>query len=225
MPYYVGVDGCKGGWVAIKITDCGTKNDIRLFSDFSSLWDAYKEAELILVDIPIGLPDGLEERMCDKKARAYLQKRKSSIFRVPCRAAINEKDPEKASIVNESETGKRLTLQARGILAKIIEVDGFLLNESANDNRRQVVREIHPEICFWAMNGRNEMQHRKKVRAGFLERKELLCRRFSATEDILEKIKGIHEPAEIKPKKDDILDALVASLTALGGNEGVEDHI
>lgn len=48
MAYFVGVDGCKGGWVAIKIGNNGKDNEVRLFPDFPSLWNAYKEAELIL---------------------------------------------------------------------------------------------------------------------------------------------------------------------------------
>jgi len=220
MAYYVGVDGCKGGWVAIKISEVGKDNEVRLFSDFCSLWDAYKEAELILVDIPIGLPDGIEGRLCDKKARIHLPKRKSSVFPVPCRAAVNIDDSEKASLVNEERTGKRLTLQSRGILSKIREVDRFLLSNDAKDNRRQVVREIHPEICFWAINGGEEMKHPKKKQAGSLER-ERVCRRFSVSNDILEKAQEIQKPPGIKPKKDDILDALIAALTALGGAEGL----
>ena len=49
-------------------------------------------------------------------------------------------------------------------LPKIREVDS-LLRESAK--ARRAVREVHPEICFWALAGGRPMRHSKKTERGF----------------------------------------------------------
>ena len=66
---FVGADGCKKQWLAIKLID-NDSWEIGLFQDIYSLWDVYRDSKMILVDVPIGLrekDDG--ERLCDKEAR------------------------------------------------------------------------------------------------------------------------------------------------------------
>ena len=55
------------------------------------------------------------------------------------------------------------------------EVDRFLLGNPASQAR---VREVHPEVCFWALNGRQSMQHSKGKEPGSSERMAVLgaCR-------------------------------------------------
>ncbi|MDE0281285.1 MAG: DUF429 domain-containing protein, partial [Gammaproteobacteria bacterium] len=50
-----GVDGCKAGWFVLQT--------------FGELVDMANEGDRIFVDIPIGLGDGPEERLCDREAR------------------------------------------------------------------------------------------------------------------------------------------------------------
>jgi predicted RNase H-like nuclease len=52
----VGVDGARGGWVAVRLTD-GRFAEALFFEKFSNLAQAYSQAIVIAVDIPIGLPD------------------------------------------------------------------------------------------------------------------------------------------------------------------------
>jgi hypothetical protein len=54
--FVVGVDGCRGGWLAVRLSRDGN-SDCRIFPDMASLWAAHRQAALILVDIPIGLPE------------------------------------------------------------------------------------------------------------------------------------------------------------------------
>ena len=49
---------------------------------------------------------------------------------------------------------------------RIREVDRLLLSD---EKARRVVREIHPEICFWALAG-IPMKYRKKRHEGYFER-------------------------------------------------------
>ncbi len=51
---YVGVDGCRKGWLAASLTDHNI--DITVFPRFDDLWRGHRDAITILVDIPIGLP-------------------------------------------------------------------------------------------------------------------------------------------------------------------------
>ena len=86
---YVGVDACKAGWFAVVLQE-ENKWEFGVFPDISVLWNQYRQARLILIDIPIGLVDsGIHERICDKEARTLLgPPRSSSVFPVPSRPAV-----------------------------------------------------------------------------------------------------------------------------------------
>ena len=59
-------------------------------------------------------------------------------------------------------TGKGLSRQAFAIAPKIKEVDDFL---QSCPTAEVTVREAHPEICFWALNGGCPMRYQKKPMA------------------------------------------------------------
>jgi predicted RNase H-like nuclease len=75
----------------------------------------------------------------------------------------------RAGDVNEELTGKRLSQQAFHISKKVREVD-LLMTRALQDR----VREVHPEVCFQALNGRQAMRNNKKKRPGVAERWALL---------------------------------------------------
>ena len=121
--FYVGIDACKAGWFAVSL-ESGSNFSIEIFSNISGLWDNYHDAKLILIDIPIGLREsGLDERLCDKEARRLLGKRGSSVFPAPCRAAVYANSYEEASLINEKNTGRKLSQQIWNIIPKIKQVD------------------------------------------------------------------------------------------------------
>src|SRR5262249_32848827 len=61
----VGVDGCRRGWIAATLT-VGAAPTWTVFPDADALWQATASAELILIDIPVGLPGaGVMDRRCD----------------------------------------------------------------------------------------------------------------------------------------------------------------
>jgi predicted RNase H-like nuclease len=221
---FVGVDGCKGvdscktSWFAIALKDNGDP-EANCFRNISELWDRYKKASMILVDIPIGLLDkGNEERKCDKEARAKLKSpRASSVFPAPCRRAIREEDYNKAKEINKDKTEKGLTKQTFAIMSKIRDVDNFLLNNKAARSR---IKETHPEICFWALSG-HPMVHSKKKSEGQNERIKVLESVYSRANDIFTCAKSTYRRKEVAI--DDILDALAAAVTAmLGYQNGFE---
>jgi len=210
--FYAGADGCRAGWFVIALTKNG-QWQTEVFPNISALWERYREASLILIDVPIGLKGkGAEERRCDREARRILgPPRASSVFRVPCRQAVYAVTYEEAIQINERLTGTRLSPMTWGIVPKIREVDKFF---DKNRFALSCVKEIHPELCFWALAGR-PMQHNKKRAEGFDERIKVLQSYHSATEEIVQH--SLQNYRRQKVAKDDILDALVAAITAFAG--------
>lgn len=210
----VGVDGCKAGWFTVSLTEEG-HFDIDVFAGVSALWKKHNRASVILIDIPIGLKEsGSQERLCDIEARRLLGPRQFSVFRVPCRAAIYAKTYEEACSINERNTGKRLSRQIWNIALKIREVDMLLSN---SELVRLSFRETHPELCFWALAGGHPMKHPKRTEAGFSERKQLLQSVYPQANEIVSYALDTYRPNQVK--EDDILDALVAAVTATAGQE------
>lgn len=211
---FLGVDGCKGGWLAVKLS---LFNDweVNLFSSFAQLWKKHAAAALILVDIPIGLREGSsakrsgerQERRCDKEARKLLGSRRACVFRVPCRPAVYAESYDQASAKNKKLTGTRIFKATWNIVGKIREVDEFLSN---NPEARESVREIHPELCFWSLNHCRPLQYPKRQEKGYQERIEILQPIYPPAQTIVESAN--YSQKEVK--KDDILDALSAALTA-----------
>ncbi|MDD2665655.1 MAG: DUF429 domain-containing protein [Methanocellales archaeon] len=216
---FVGADGCKAGWFTILLKE-NDDWEIEVFPDISSLWNKYKNASWILLDVPIGLREkGYEERKCDKKARELLgSNRASSVFPAPCRPAIYAyvKGYEEANKINEQKTGRKLSLQTWNIIPKIREVDILF---SKDEFAKSKIREIHPEICFWALSG-HPMQHSKKKPEGQSERKQILQAIYPCTEDIIEHALSTYRRKDVKI--DDILDALSAAVTARVGINKLE---
>ncbi len=207
---YIGVDACRKGWFAVSIgTDKRFK--IGIFETITDFWNSLKSKSLILIDIPIGLPDG-GKRQCDVEARRLLQKRASSVFPVPCRQAVYATTYRKACRINLQTLGVKLSVQTWNIAGKIREVDDLLRKDK---KARRCVRESHPEICFWALAGGSPMSHYKKSESGSRQRLNLLKRIHPATEFIVD------TALEEYPKKylaqDDILDAVALAVTASAG--------
>lgn len=213
---YVGVDGCKGGWFCVGFDDDGDYG-AGVAATFADLLDAVPDAELVLVDIPIGLPEGPGGRQADFVARSLLDHphRKSSVFPTPTRQTIKQakrrpKDYEAAASVSRRSSGKGLSRQAFAIAPKIAEVDHVLAVRIRNAN--PVVREIHPEICFWALNGGEAMSYGKKSREGKVERLRTL-RQYDEEADELAVWASSNFPKR-QVALDDILDTLAAAITA-----------
>ena len=66
---FVGVDGCPEGWFVVGLDGHGGRYEVGVFKTSKELLDRYAGAELVLVDIPIGLPEGEGGRDCDREAR------------------------------------------------------------------------------------------------------------------------------------------------------------
>lgn len=219
---FVGVDGCPFGWFSVGFDgDGGYK--LKKFSTFSELVEYYKGAKLILVDIPIGLPECNEgPRRCDIEARAKLTGGlKSSVFPAPTRKTVHiawesPKDHGKANDAEKECAGKGLSIQAFSIAPKIADVDMLMVSRGGNENSQ--IREIHPEICFWAFNDQKSMEFGKKGK----QKEKAIEERLTALMKVEPDAQKIYEDACSKFYKkdvarDDVLDALAAAVTARRG--------
>ncbi|MBW1961154.1 MAG: DUF429 domain-containing protein [Deltaproteobacteria bacterium] len=210
MDRYIGVDGCKAGWFSACLVPEGGI-DFNIFPSLEDLWVEYGDGKsLILVDIPIGLPSKeRQNRKCDTEARRILgPKRRSSIFAPPCREALNASCYEEACEINMGITGRKISLQAWGIVPKIREMDKFLRQYS---EAHHCIRESHPEVCFWAMNGGRSMMYPKKSKQGFAERSRLLKSLLPLSQSIVKTALRKHFKKDVAG--DDVLDALILAAT------------
>ena len=215
---YVGVDGCRQGWFTVILED---KNhwQVEVFPHISDLWKQFKGAQLILIDIPIGLRDNnFNERHCDKEARALLiPKRKPSVFISPCRAAVYATDYIEAKRINKEKTGRSLSVQTLAIIPKIKQVDQFL---TSNSDTRSIIRETHPELCFLVLNNRKSTFFSKKDKKGIHERKRILTSVYPQASEIIDY--SLRKFTRKSVAEDDILDALVAAVTASRKESGLQ---
>lgn len=211
----VGVDGCRAGWVAAIIRSHEDWR-IKAFPDFTSLWQACQEANVILIDIPIGLLDkGQEGRGCDREARNRLGRpRASSVFAPPCRAALGAKTYEEACNINRTKTGRKISIQTWNILPKIREIDNFLQANRLLLEKR-IIRESHPEVAFQALNDHAPMLHNKKTHKGRCERLGLLKRKYTHAGRMLHEARRQYRLKQVQ--RDDILDAICLAVTAWRG--------
>ena len=110
--------------------------------------------------------------------------------------------------MNQAELGLSLGAQSWGIAPKIQEVDQYL-----QTNRLWwSLREVHPEVYFWALAGRRPMAHSKKGREGREERLRVLERHEPNARAFLDEVLKNTRRKDVAA--DDVLDALVALITA-----------
>ena len=114
-------------------------------------------------------------------------------------------------------TGKKITQQTFAIVRKIKDIDTLLQRCS---RARDIIREVHPEVCFWALAGRKPMTASKKKREGFCERVAVLKSvRPSVGEEVNEILnRFLRKDVD----RDDILDAMVAAITASAEPAGLQ---
>jgi predicted RNase H-like nuclease len=200
--FVAGVDGCRAGWVSFKVEMSSLATSVDVV-DLPKLLSSRPDDLLCLaIDIPIGLRDS--SRACDKAARKLLgQPRGTSVFAAPCRAALSAQTHAAASAANFRITGRGLSQQAFGIIPKIKQVDDAITSDC-----QKWAFEVHPEVCFWALNERRPMRHNKKTKEGAAERIALLRSVFPEIQHHL-----TNRPPRVGA--DDLLDAAAAAWTAL----------
>jgi len=158
----VGVDGCRGGWLAVALTaDVATA---RVFRHFGELLHAYPAAVAFAVDMPIGLwaSGRARARPCDDIAKKRLGKRAACVFIPPTRAMLRA-----TSYVPLRAEG--LSVQAYNLIPRIRELDMLITPEL-----QERVWESHPELSFAAMMGKPIADSKRTARGQAARRHAVL---------------------------------------------------
>ena len=194
----VGVDACKTGWIAVELRD-GEPPVAHFLPHIDAVHRAISRAEIIAIDIPIGLPSS-GRREADLAARAVLGKRCNSVFFTPPRDALLAPSHAEATAIASELTGNGISQQSYALRTKILEVEAWLPEALC-----QVV-EVHPEVSFAEMLG-HPARASKKTWAGMVERVVAL----GAHGIHLHEVPG---DAAVRALSDDMVDAGAAAWTA-----------
>jgi predicted RNase H-like nuclease len=192
---FVGVDGCKQGWVAVVLTEDAFAR-AAAFPTFDAVVAAFGEAVVVGVDMPIGLVDAAS-RTADRAARGTLTGQASSVFNAPARSTLTASSYEDANRISRAVCGTGMSRQSYAILDKVRQVDRFAADER--------LVEVHPELSFRLMNDGGALL-RKKSWGGMHQRLRRLCEA------------GIVLPADLGDASvvapDDVIDAAAAAWSA-----------
>ncbi|HUZ91485.1 MAG TPA: DUF429 domain-containing protein [Methylocella sp.] len=162
-----GVDGCrKGCWIAVTAdTQTFDKAQVKIFKSFAELISELAARSIIGIDMPTGLAEHTDRggREPDWAAREFLGRQRASVFPVPSRRAVYERDyAQVCAIAREtSEPRRAVSKQLFGILPRIRQIDEILRQDPALRDR---VFEVHPEVSFKVMNNDEPLPERKKVK-------------------------------------------------------------
>jgi predicted RNase H-like nuclease len=199
----IGVDGCAGGWIAAS-RDAQGALSWRRVDAFEDLF-ARACPSVVAVDVPIGLPER-GARECDVEARRLLGVRRSSVFPAPIRPTLTATSHAEASGMRRQVEAKGVSIQTWSIMPKIVEIDCFLRAQVA---WRNVVREVHPEVSFFFLNGNRPMALAKRKAGGRAQRVSALRVWCGGGID-----HALRDQGKLGCKADDIIDAFVALWTA-----------
>jgi len=225
--WVAGVDGCRAGWIAVLMrVDDPASARIVTAPTLADIADAAEKPGIIAVDMPIGLPDRTQGsgRAPEQLIRPLLGQRQSSVFAIPSRRAVYADDYGEACRIALAtfDPPRKVSRQGFAIFPKIREIDALL---RARPDLVSKIYEVHPELAFWALNGRQALEEPKKVKGvpygpGMALRRALLAR--AGLPDAL-----IHAPPPRGAAADDLLDALSGLTVALdlarGGGESFPD--
>jgi predicted RNase H-like nuclease len=129
------------------------------------------------------------------------------VFPAPIRPALSAKTRLEAAAITQRADGRRVGAQAWAIYAKIRQMDEWLRSSKKGRSR---VREVHPEVSFWAMRGGHAFQESKKSREGRAARRATIRRWLGA--GVFERARAGYTKKDVAD--DDILDAFAALWTA-----------
>lgn len=187
------------------------------------VWNEYRGADGILVDIPIGLPE-TGRRSCDQAAKDVLATSPERVFWTPPRDALTADTYSDAKEIVRERTDGSMTVQAWSLLPRIREVDTFLAHV---DEARDTIRESHPEVVFAYIADGTSVTSSKLTGGGVDARLSILEEHDEGVTDayrriVDEKIDSLdpHERGFSASNRDDVVDAMgLAVVAALADGE------
>ena len=212
--YSVGIDGCKGGWIAAAI--CRGALKLYKFASINEITDKLP-FDACMIDMVIGLQGNEAQVRPDGMARKILKGRASTVFPAPCRKAVYGKTKEERLQANIEVLHKKFPSQTDAIIPKMRELDEFLQVNMQYKNRLQ---ESHPEVCFARLNG-GVLRTSKHDMEGIRERAAVIA-------DFLPEVTEgwiVESARKMQCNADDIVDsvclAIVANLLMQGKTESI----
>jgi len=196
VPAVLGVDGCPGGWVGALVDGTSVSWHAGAFADLLLL-----DADVVAVDIPIGLPSGADRRRADVEAKAELGAQRSSVFFVPPRVVLDAATQPEATALSRAAGSVGVSIQTFHLLDKVAEVDALLRSSPAAAAR---VVEAHPEVSLRRLGGR--VLPPKRTVAGRVARLQLLRSWLPGL--------ALPTPRPGRAQPDDCLDAVACAWTA-----------
>ena len=218
-PWIAGADGYRDGWVVVLWRPAADTTRRRVVENVDALL-ALPEAPAVLgVDMPIGCPDAAAPggRRCDRAARRLLgHPRGTSVFSPPAHDALRADTYEDALRRNRASAP-----DAPGVSKQTFHLFPKLraLAERMTPARQDRVREVHPELAFYAMNGDAPVETSKHTEAGRAERLALL--EAHGVPDVSAAAEAM---AGGPLGADDVLDAHAACWTARRIREGTAER-
>ena len=199
----IGVDGCRGGWIAAIHSPTETIR-WQFAESIPELLDGVDPHALVLIDMIMGLPDATHpSRECDRLARQLLSPHGSRVFPAPPRESLYALDYPAACKLARIATGKAISKQCWNLFPKIRELDKL------SDPR---LRETHPELVFARLNGGKPVAASKKTLAGQNARLRLL--REALPGSIEAYLEADLQLPEVDYLADDCIDALALCAAA-----------
>lgn len=222
--HVAGIDGCPDGWIAAIGGTPGTVRYERV-ERIEELLDRDLAPVCLAVDMPVGLParSGPGGRTPERLVRPLLGARQSSVFSIPSRDAIyagvdpalpeDERYRRACAIAREtSAEGKAVARQSFHIFPKIVEIDRLLHTRPELAAR---IHECHPEVSFWAMNGKTPLDEPKKVKGRPYPPGLALRRRLLAAHGFDTGLLTEDNARRMRAEQDDLIDATAAAWTAM----------
>ena len=159
-----GIDACRGGWVAVTLSD-GALAAVHAAATLADLLTD-PPAAVVGVDMPLGLLTA-GWRACDRAAARLLGPRRSSVFAIPPRPVWEQPTYAAANALCKELTGKGMSAEAYGLRAKLLEANAY------RETCGYPLHEVHPELAFAAM-AHAPLADSKHTPAGRDQRRELL---------------------------------------------------
>jgi predicted RNase H-like nuclease len=196
--HVIGVDACRGGWVAVTLNGPLAGGSFAGVYVSGSLAGCLSEAGLTEgtvtgVDMALGLLE-CGWRTADERARRLLGPRRSSVFAIPPRPVWEQPSYAGAGQACREITGKGVSIQAWGLRTRLLEANAYCATG------RHPLYEVHPELAFMALAGGVPLADSKHTPRGRERRRELLT------------AAGITVP--VTPRVTDVLDAAAVAWSA-----------
>jgi len=218
-PWIAGADGYRDGWVVVLWQPATDTIRRRTVDGVEALLTVPEAPAVLGVDMVIGCPDVAVPggRACDRAARRLLAPpRGASVFSPPAYDTLQANTYEDALRRNRASgpDAPGLSKQAFHLLPKI-----RALAEHVTPRRQERVREVHPELAFYAMNDDAPVAASKHTDAGRRTRTGLLTAHgVPDVEAAVDALPGGPLGA------DDVLDAHAACWTARRIRDGTAER-